>query len=170
MSLLGYSFLPFLLLLFWANTLVSGYQCICIPFDIAFKHAVPWCVLKYQEETWKLMEDDVQLFLCFWRNFLHDILRNVCSHFSCTYQVENKMEGCSILFTTCLHAPPFSFNRDRTSRRLCQGRSLMSSPEADGFRWIRSRWNAVLSLCWCLRGNAAAAAPQSLRVFPLGSL
>lgn len=32
-------------------------------FDIAFNHAVPWCVLKYKKK-WKLMEADVQLF-CF---------------------------------------------------------------------------------------------------------
>lgn len=43
-------------------TLASGCQRICIPFDIAFNHAVPWCVLKYKKK-WKLMESDVQLFL-----------------------------------------------------------------------------------------------------------
>lgn len=57
------------------------------------------------------MEADVQLFCFFSRKLLHDILRNVHSHFSCTYQIQNKTEGCSILFTTspASACPAFSF-------------------------------------------------------------
>lgn len=84
----GYSW-PFFKVYVQEPTLTGGYQCICILFDIAFNHAVPWCVLKYKKK-WKLMCNCFVFVVClffFSRKLLHDILRNVHSHFSCTYQI-----------------------------------------------------------------------------------